>query len=122
MRSTKRVRFSIDIPKGMVDELLNFALWLEKEANGIYRRPDLKILWPRLANAIVDGLYEGRRKVVFTLPENEEILACFEQQLQQHSFDAIYYPEWRRLLVHSRNALASVRRPWLIQLADAING
>jgi hypothetical protein len=122
MKSTKRVRFSIEIRKEMVEQLLDMALWLEEHATGDFRDPDLVDRWPRLANAIVDGLHEGRRRVVFSLPEDEEILFCFENRLMHRGFDRTYYKEWSALLRHAQAALASVRRPWLIQLADAING
>ena len=122
MKSTKRVRFSIEIRKEMVAQLLDMAVWLDENAYGDYRRPDLVDLWPRMAEAIVDGIHEGRRRVVFALPENEEILSCFERRLMDRGFDQTYYKEWSGLLRHTQAALASVRRPWLIQLADAING
>ena len=122
MKSTKRVRLSIEIPKEMVEQLLAMALDIEKAAYEEFRRPDLVDRWPRLAEAIIDGLHEGRRRVIFALPEDEEILFCFEDRLMHRGFDQTYYREWSALLRHTQAALASVRRPWLIQLADAING
>lgn len=122
MKSTKRIRFSIEIPKEMVNQLLDMALDIEEHAADAFRRPEHVARWPRLAEAIIDGLHEGRRKVIFSLPEDEEILFCFEDRLMHRGFDQTYHREWSSLLRHTQAALASVRRPWLIQLADAING
>jgi len=134
------MRFCINIPTFMVEELLDLAAVLEQAS------PDITVMLgmdppndiqERLAEAILEGISEGRRRAVFKLPEDAEILTRFEIEArarrQKHA--STRPPRWRgredrgtvgwqwgRMLRHTFKALKAARRPWLIQLADCANG
>ena len=123
----------------MVEELLDMAARLESA------EPDIMVLMgkeatsdiqERLANAIFEGINEGRRKAVFTLPMDDEILTRFEVEARCVRQDVGRVRSrwggredrgssgwhWSRLLRHTFKAQKAARRPWLIQLADCANG
>lgn len=134
------MRFCVAVPIFMVEELLGLAARLDEN------KPDMSVvlgmeppndIQKRLAEAIVEGINEGRRKAVFTLPADDEILTRFEiearvergraQQLTPRRWrdrEDRGSPTWHwtRLLLHTFKAQKAARRPWLIQLADCANG